>query len=59
MSHSRLANLVDYTTLAATTVKEIAQVTQIPNLRSASSLSLIILELVSVRLSRLHWQNQY
>ncbi|KAJ7869971.1 hypothetical protein B0H13DRAFT_1896417 [Mycena leptocephala] len=47
MSHSRLANLIDYTTLAATTINEIADAAQIPNLRSTSSLSLMILELVS------------
>jgi hypothetical protein len=57
MSYSRLANLIDYTTLAATTINEIADVAQIPNLRSTSSLSLMILELVSVRLPYL--QNQF
>jgi hypothetical protein len=47
--HARLENLIEYTILAATTLKEIAQSAQVPCLLLASSLSLMILEFVSVR----------
>jgi hypothetical protein len=47
--HARLANLIEYSILAATTLKEIAQSAQVPYLLSAASLTLMILEFVSVR----------
>ncbi|KAJ7912160.1 hypothetical protein B0H13DRAFT_2007882 [Mycena leptocephala] len=45
--HARLENLIEYTILAATTLKEIAQSAQVPCLLLTSSLSLMILEFVS------------
>ncbi|KAJ7928233.1 hypothetical protein B0H13DRAFT_2311777 [Mycena leptocephala] len=44
--HARLANLIEYSIFAATTLKEIAQSAQVPYLLSAS-LTLMILEFVS------------